>query len=37
MFLARDGEILWQHDFRFSGDHPDMEEVARVGRQLARE
>ena len=30
MFLVRDGEIVWQHDFRFSGDHPDLREVARV-------
>lgn len=28
MFLVRDGEILWQHDFRYSGDHPDMKAVA---------
>ncbi len=28
MFLVRDGEILWQHDFSYSGDHPDMKAVA---------
>ena len=28
MFLVRDSEILWQHDFRFIGDHPDMKAVA---------
>jgi hypothetical protein len=27
MFLVRDGEILWQHDFSYSGDHPDMKAV----------
>ena len=28
MFLVRDGQVLWQHDFRYSGDHPDMKVVA---------
>jgi hypothetical protein len=36
MFLARDGEIVWQHDFRYSGDHPDLEVVAGVAGQLVR-
>jgi hypothetical protein len=34
MFLMSRGEIVWQHDFRFSGDHPDLEEVARVADQI---
>jgi hypothetical protein len=35
MFLVRDGEIVWQHDFRYSGDHPDLEVVARVAAREA--
>jgi hypothetical protein len=37
MFLVRAGEIVWQHEFRFTGDHPEMAEVARVAGQLGRE
>lgn len=35
MFLVRDGKFLWQHDFSFSGDHPDLEVVAGVAAQHA--
>ncbi len=37
MFLARDGEIVWEHDFRYSGDHPDLGTVAKVATQLSGE
>lgn len=33
MFLVRGDEILWQHDFRYSGDHPDLGIVARAAAQ----
>lgn len=30
IFLVDDGEVVWQHDFRYSGDHPDMEMLTEV-------
>ncbi|MGB6000702.1 MAG: peroxiredoxin-like family protein, partial [Thermoanaerobaculia bacterium] len=37
MFLVRDGEIVWQHEFRFSGDHPDLGDVAGVAARIDAE
>jgi len=27
VFLIHDGQILWQHDFKHAGDHPDFREI----------
>ena len=36
MFLVENGEIVWQHDFRYSGDYPAMEVVAETAARRAR-
>ena len=25
MFLVRDGEVVWEHEFKHVGDHPDLQ------------
>lgn len=27
MFLIKDRDIIWQHDFSHQGDHPDLEDI----------
>lgn len=27
LFLVQDGQIVWQHDFRHAGDHPDWQAI----------
>jgi hypothetical protein len=33
MFWVRGGEILWRHDFRHAGDHPDLAALPALLRE----
>lgn len=32
LFLVQDGQILWRHQYRHAGDHPDFAKIASVSR-----
>lgn len=32
LFLVQDGQILWRHQYRHAGDHPDFAKIAAISR-----
>jgi hypothetical protein len=30
LFLIKGNKIIWQHDFRHAGDHPDFSKIAEI-------